>query len=210
VDEWVAVQRAALGLAPRQDDDDLPSFVGEVDEDGLVADAEEMAQEVSELARFNPNHAPPGSAAGGQFTTGGGGPGGRSDAPGTATRKRRLHREAAHLREQARELAAQIAGLVKELRGAARASKAAKATHAASKRAAASAAKGAKAAKNAKPGQNAAKAKAKTVHHRAAQSAAAKAAGRVVVLHKRILGLRHRIRELRAQADRLDAKANSL
>lgn len=138
--------------------------------------------------RFNPNHAPAGSPAGGQFaTSSGSGQGGkRPSNPARARTKSRLLRQAASDEEQVRQLRKQLSALLHQQAQA----NATAATHHRAATARTAAAKG-KQTKQARQHRQAAQ------HHtRAHTTARAKA----TALATQIAGVRHRIATLDAQA----------
>src|SRR5512142_799077 len=76
------------------------------------------------VTRLNPNHAPPGSPAGGQFTAASGGGASQSQGPAkNPQRKRELLATAKKDRAEARRLQARLAELVDQQRAAAKAAR---------------------------------------------------------------------------------------
>lgn len=149
--------------------------------------------------RFNQNHAPAGSATGGQFTTSGGGGGGASKTSssknaGNAARKARLRAQAKADRAKAAQLQQTLNGLLKKQK-AAQAHSAAAAKAAKAKAAAAGHIN--PHAKKATPGKGKSPAAHATAKHHAS-------------LKKQIASLKQQISTLLAQAAQLDAQAAKL
>ena len=167
-----------------------------------------------EAQRFNHMHAPAGSPAGGQFSSGGSGGAGSKSGSGkngagkmahpvsgrpaaghgnTSARKASLHAQARRDRLKAHQLELQLNVLLKQEH---KAQQAAKHAHAAAKHAHA----------QAKANANAASKKHATAAHHKHKTASKHHAS----LKTRIAGLRHQIATLLGQAKQLDAQAAKL
>lgn len=237
-DSWVSEQLAGLGMAARSGEVGLPARLDEVDVDLLEEQAEFIAATLEseaggELVRFNPNHAPAGSAAGGEFASAAGsgasaqpsaGPGGRKVSPQDVARRKRLLATAKRLRDEAdrdQRVVNQLLGRLKQHALAARQHRQA-ARHAAqahqhqqqaakhAKAAAHQAGKGAKSAHyhqahpGAKPGPH---------HQQAAHHHTGRArhhVSQVEALHGRITKLRAQIRSLRKRAAQMTSEAQKI
>jgi len=196
-------------------------IVAEIDIAALDAEAVAVDQLVAEsegidrdLTRFNPFHAPPGSAAGGQFATQAGASGGAGDGADTAkqARAKRLRARAAECRQRAKRLRAELSVALRQLKARQHAHRQAAAS--AKHQAAQAKHQHAKATAATKNAQKAHQHRRLHTHHRKmAAHHRRTAAGH----HKAALGLNGRIAQLRteihglmAEAAKLDAQAAQL